>query len=109
MNIGEKIRQARTDAGVSQAELAERIGVYQKDVCRWETGARTPSLEAFTKICRALNVSADALLELKCRVTENDTDTFTCSACGFGNISYDDNRCPSCEREIDWKMSVVCQ
>ena len=67
MNIGEKIRQARTDAGVSQAELAERIGVYQKDICRWETGVRTPSLEMFAKICRALNVSSDALLEIKCQ------------------------------------------
>ena len=65
--IGENIRQVRTSAGVSQAELAERIGVYQKDICRWETGARTPSLEAFAKICKALNVSADVLLEIKCQ------------------------------------------
>ena len=65
--IGDKLKQARVNAGVSQVELAERIGVYQKDISRWESGDITPSLEAFVKICRALNVSADVLLEIKCQ------------------------------------------
>lgn len=63
--IGENIRKARKAAGVSQKELAERLQVYQKDISRWENGERTPTLEAFTKICRELNVSADEMLELK--------------------------------------------
>lgn len=67
MTIGEKLKQTRVDAGVSQVELAERIGVYQKDISRWENGERTPSVEAFAKICRALNASADELLEIKCQ------------------------------------------
>ena len=65
--IGDKLKQARVDAKVSQAELAERIGVYQKDISRWENGERTPSVEAFAKICKALKVSADELLEIKCQ------------------------------------------
>ena len=109
MNIGEKIRQARTDAGVSQAELAERIGVYQKDICRWETGARTPSLEAFTKICRALNVSADALLELGySKVTENEYDSYSCTECGYNAVHYYDDICPKCGRKLDWSI-LECQ
>lgn len=63
--IGENIRKARKAACVSQKELAERLQVYQKDISRWENGERTPTLEAFTKICRELNVSADEMLELK--------------------------------------------
>ena len=65
--IGDKLKQARIGAGVSQVALAEQIGVYQKDISRWENGERTPSLEAFAKICKALNVSADELLEIKCQ------------------------------------------
>ncbi len=65
MNIGENIRTARKKAGVSQKELAEHLGVYQKDVSRWENGERTPSTEVFARICKTLNASADEILELK--------------------------------------------
>mgnify|MGYP005789402165 CR=1 FL=1 len=63
--IGENIRNARKAAGMSQAELAERLNVRQKDVSRWENGAHIPSLETFAEICRQLNASADEILGLK--------------------------------------------
>lgn len=64
MNLGENIKKARKSAGVTQKELAERVGAYQKDVSRWETGEVTPSVESLADICRALKVSADHILEL---------------------------------------------
>lgn len=64
MSIGENIKAARKAAGVTQAELAEKLGVYQKDISRWEKGEIQPSLNAFAEICRALDTSADTLLEL---------------------------------------------
>lgn len=64
MNIHENIRNARKSAGITQNELAARIGVRQKDISRWETGERTPSIETFVDICKALQVSADVLLEI---------------------------------------------
>lgn len=63
MNIHENIKKARKAAGVTQKELAAKVGVYQKDISRWENGERTPSVEAVAGICIALNVSADTLLE----------------------------------------------
>ena len=65
MNIGKKIKEARTAAVIPQKELAERLGVYQKDISRWENGERTPSIEVFARICKALAVSADEILEIK--------------------------------------------
>lgn len=65
MNIGENIKKARKAAGISQIELAERMQIYQKDISRWERGERSPSIEVFAKLCKALNVSADDILELK--------------------------------------------
>ncbi|HEY2654118.1 MAG TPA: helix-turn-helix transcriptional regulator, partial [Solirubrobacteraceae bacterium] len=47
------IREARKRAGLSQAELAERLGRPQSSVGRWETGRRTPSLEVVREIVRA--------------------------------------------------------
>lgn len=63
MNIHENIRKARKAAGVTQTELAKKVGVYQKDISRWENGERTPGVEALADICIALKVSADTLLE----------------------------------------------
>ena len=65
MNLEENLKQARKAAGLTQKELAEQIGVYAKDICRWETGERTPSIESFAKLCKALGASADEILELK--------------------------------------------
>lgn len=64
MDIGIRIKEARKAAGLTQQQLAEAIDVYAKDVCRWEKGERTPSLKAFTDICRVLGVSADDVLGL---------------------------------------------
>ncbi len=63
MRIDENLKKARKAAGVTQKELAEKLGVHQKDISRWENGDRTPSVEALAGICIALNVSADTLLE----------------------------------------------
>lgn len=63
MNIYENIKNARKNAGFTQSELATAIGVTQKEISRWETGTRTPQVETIASICKALNVSADVLLE----------------------------------------------
>ena len=65
MNLGENIKAARKAAGITQKELAECLEVYQKDISRWELNELTPNTLTFAKICRALNASADEILELK--------------------------------------------
>lgn len=65
MDLGKNLKNARKEAGLTQKELAEIIGVYAKDICRWETGERTPNAITLGEICRALNASADDILELK--------------------------------------------
>ena len=65
MNLGENIKKARKTAGVTQSELAECLQVYQKDISRWERNELTPSAITLAKICKALNASADEILELK--------------------------------------------
>ncbi|MGN0338679.1 MAG: helix-turn-helix domain-containing protein [Lachnospiraceae bacterium] len=64
MSVGGKIREARKEAGMTQGELAEKLGVYAKDICRWETEERMPSLQKFKELCMCLKVSADQLLDL---------------------------------------------
>ena len=64
MNLGENIRNARKAAGITQKQLADMLGIYQKDVSRWENNELTPNAVTFEKICKSINASADELLEL---------------------------------------------
>ena len=68
--ISENIRKARKAAGLSQIELADRLGVYQRDVSCWERGVHLPSLKTFANLCRELKCSADEILDLKPAVSD---------------------------------------
>ena len=65
MIIAERLKEARKKSGINQKSLAEMVGVYTKDISRWETGVRTPSAEYIIQPCKALDISADYLLGLK--------------------------------------------
>lgn len=60
--LGEKIRVVRQKKGLSQIELAENAGIYQKNISRYENGTTDPSATALKKIANALGVTADYLL-----------------------------------------------
>ena len=65
MNFGENLKQARKRAKVTQKELAEALGVYQKDISRWENEEVVPNVLVFATICRILHASADEILEIR--------------------------------------------
>ena len=64
MSFGEKIKELRKKNNLSQAELADKIGVTQKTICNYENGTRFPKgqkiINGFADI---LDVSIDYLLD----------------------------------------------
>ena len=60
---GELIAALRKEKGWSQAELAERLGVTNKAVSRWETGRGYPDVELLPLVARELGVTISELLE----------------------------------------------
>lgn len=60
--IGKNIAKYRSAAGMTQAELAECIGVSTPFISRLECGEKLMRLKTFLAIAQALNVSCDALL-----------------------------------------------
>lgn len=62
MDIGDNIRHYRKKQELTQAQLAERLGVTVQAVSRWETGAGMPDTAQIVPLARALNISADTLL-----------------------------------------------
>jgi ribosome-binding protein aMBF1 (putative translation factor) len=53
------IRDARRRAGLSQRELANRLGTKQSVVARWESLATSPSFEMVARACRACDFALD--------------------------------------------------
>lgn len=60
--VGARIAQRRRLAGLSQARLAERIGVTTETISRIETGTTSPPLRRIESIAKALGVELHDLL-----------------------------------------------
>ena len=64
-DLAERVRQAREDLGITQAELAKRIGSTQPAVARLEGGGTIPSLTTLRRIAAALDL--ELVVELRKR------------------------------------------
>ena len=60
--VGARIKAARKSALLTQEQLAEIVGISAKNLSFIETGRFGVGLETLIRICKALHVSADALL-----------------------------------------------
>ena len=65
MTLGEKIKELRKKANISQEELAEKVGVSRQAVTKWESDAGLPDLENLKSIATLFNISIDELLDYK--------------------------------------------
>ena len=65
--LGEQVRALRVAAGITQAELADRIGTSQPAVAHLEGGRRTPTLVTLQKLAQALG--RDVTLQVSCQDT----------------------------------------
>lgn len=62
MKIGQIIRAYRKDRGLTQEEMARRLGVSAPAVNKWENGNSLPDISMLAPIARLLQVSLDELL-----------------------------------------------
>ena len=62
--LGNRLKQRRTELGLTQAELAERCGVTRKTVNTVENGVFVPSTVLALKLARALSVPVETLFWL---------------------------------------------
>ena len=60
--LGEKLYQLRRTRGMSQEQLAERIGVSRQTISKWEGGLSTPDLEKLIALAECFETSIDALV-----------------------------------------------
>ena len=61
-HIGQKIKDLRKKADLTQDRLADYLGVSAQAVSKWELGQTAPDLSLIAPLCRVLGVTADELL-----------------------------------------------
>ncbi len=57
MTIGDTLKQARLNAGLTQKQLGEKCGMADSAIRKYESGKIKPKIETLKKIAAALNVS----------------------------------------------------
>ena len=62
MTFAENVKMLRKQAGMSQEQLAEKLGVSRQAVTKWETGAGIPDIENIMAISMLFDISIDDLL-----------------------------------------------
>lgn len=65
MTLGEKIFKLRTEQGLSQEALGEKLGVSRQSVSKWETDQSVPELDKIVAVSEIFGVSTDYLLKEK--------------------------------------------
>ena len=85
---GTAIRQLRESRGLTQAELAEKIGVSSKTVSKWETAKGLPDISLLQPLAQALGISVIELMNGE-HITNKNTSAnllrskfYVCPICG---------------------------
>ena len=64
MELGKKIKQLRFKAGLTQEQLADRLGIAPQSVSKWENGVAMPDISALPLLSEVFGVSIDDLFDL---------------------------------------------
>ena len=60
--IGKFIASCRKENGLTQATLAEKLGITDRAVSKWETGKSLPDASIMLELCEYLNINVNELL-----------------------------------------------
>lgn len=118
---GKAIKELRERRKVTQKELAEKIGVSDKAVSKWETGKGLPDIGIIEELARALGVSIAELLTGDLRENGNQSANmrkmcfFVCPVCGniITSVGHGAFSCcgivlPEAEAEKDGNDHRIC-
>lgn len=61
-NIGKFIKEMRKNKNLTQEELAEKLGVNNRTVSRWENGKNMPDISLYKPLCEVLGISIEELV-----------------------------------------------
>lgn len=116
MTIGEVIRTHRKKLGITQEEMANRLGVTAPAVNKWEMGRTQPDISLLAPIARLLGITTDILLSYQEELTEEELTRFVREldqeldtkpyAEAFAHAKEKIEAYPNCHRLI-WNLAVI--
>lgn len=69
--LGMMISSLRKEKGMTQLELAEKMGVTDKAVSKWERDLSFPDINSIPKLAEVFEISVDELMQVKTATKEN--------------------------------------
>ena len=76
MNFGERLKQIRANQGLSQEQLAEKIGVSRQAITKWETNRGLPDVENMIILAEIFKVTLDELILQRANEQDPKTELF---------------------------------
>lgn len=74
MKIGERIVAARMKAGLTQADIAQKLNITAQAISAWERGVKTPKLDTIIRICNAIGCDTSEILNTVDFSTDTETE-----------------------------------
>lgn len=65
MSFAWNLKTLRSEAGLTQGELASKVGASQKTISSWETGRTEPTVGDVARLCKALDCTMERLTGTK--------------------------------------------
>jgi len=62
MGFSKRLKEIRLDKGITQVQLASKLGVTDAAIRGWENGGKEPSYETLCKIAKIFDVTVGQLL-----------------------------------------------
>lgn len=116
MQIGQVIRKYRKEKGMTQEEMAGRLGVTAPAVNKWENGVTLPDVALLAPIARLLEITTDTLLSFREELTVEEIGAIVREAdAKLREDPYEEvfrwakeqvNQYPNCEALV-WQIAVI--
>lgn len=74
MDLGNNLFHARKRRGLSQEDVAQRLGVSRQTVSKWETGEALPDLNSLKKLAVTLGFSIDKAMEIEIEDEDDNSE-----------------------------------
>lgn len=116
MTIGNVIKKYRKNKGITQEEMAFRLGVTAPAVNKWESGKTLPDVALLAPIARLLGITTDELLSFKDELTDEEINQYLSKIQKelesknfhdiFLSVKEKIEEYPNCEKLI-WQAAVI--
>ena len=71
----DELKNLRKQKGLTQKELADRLGIAQATISAWETGVNKPDMDSIIKLCTVFQTSIDDLLDSQSFIDHQKPET----------------------------------